>query len=66
MLFVSYYIPPTHNLAKCEINDILMKYKKTIIIGDLNAKNDIWYCKETNKTGEEIEELILEHKLHNT
>ncbi len=43
-----------------------MKYKKTIIIGDLNAKNDIWYCKETNKTGEEIEELILEHKLHNT
>ena len=56
-----------YSLPKDPLNDALfsriMTQKQFIIVGDLNAKNKLWHCKEENKYGRELESLINHHNI---
>ena len=63
IIVISYYVAPTQEIFLPEVIKILKNNKNVIILGDLNAKNQLWYCRETNKTGESVEQLIQSQNL---
>jgi len=48
------YNPPTHILTDSDIDYLFPKNSKTILGGDLNAKNTIWGCRGSNNNGKAL------------
>jgi hypothetical protein len=49
ILIISIYARPRCELKMETINDLILKYKETIILGDLNSTHKNWFCKNKNK-----------------
>ena len=60
----SIYITPQENLKKELFEAITQNHKNFIIVGDLNAKNKQWHCKNTNPKGILLEQITLSNNLH--
>ena len=56
---ISLYNPPQTNLNKEFFEYIESKYKNYLIIGDLNAKSNIFGNEKSNKNGEILERIIF-------
>lgn len=61
--FVSYYVPPNQNILTNILETIVKNHENVIIVGDFNAKNELWYCKSMNQRGIQLEELIQQNNL---
>lgn len=48
---VAVYNPPKKTLKISELNSIFLRNRRTIILGDLNAKHIAWNCPTNNKNG---------------
>jgi hypothetical protein len=61
----STYISPSNNLNEKELDEMLKNDTPRIIsyIGDLNAKNKVWYSKTTNVRGRKLEKIIENRQL---
>ena len=55
---ISLYIAPSNDNLNIKLFEFLAKFKKLIIVGDLNAKSKLWYCLNDNKRGLELESVI--------
>ena len=62
-ILISYYNAPQNSLNVEVLKEVYDKYKKVIVIGDLNAKTKNLGCNNTNKNGELLEELVLESNI---
>lgn len=51
---VSTYKPPNINIDTNEIDKILSLSNNIIIAGDLNCKDQLWYCSRGNRNGREL------------
>jgi exonuclease III len=59
----SYYSSPTEKINEQIFKTIRIKYKKIIILGDLNAKHAKWSCKTTNEKGSVLESILKNYDL---
>ena len=59
----SIYNPPNELINLDLWNFIIKNYKNFIIMGDLNAKSNLWHNKSENKNGKDLEQLILQNNL---
>jgi len=58
---LSYYNP--RNISSSLIDTFMIDSKNSLIIGDLNAKNQVFGCKSSNVDGFTLEEIINRHNL---
>lgn len=56
---ISAYLPPHKQLTRNDLDKLLPKGKRTIILGDLNAKHPYWNCKQSNKSGKVLCKYIM-------
>ena len=63
-IIISYYIPPNADTDMNETDKLLQQNKNILIMGDFNAKSQLWYCKDTNTRGDKLESLIEKHNLN--
>lgn len=50
----SVYNPPKNNIKEDHVKSFFDNDYKTIVIGDLNAKNTAWGCNKTNNNGSQL------------
>ncbi len=56
-------MPPNEKINTELLTSIIKNNKNTIILGDFNAKHELWYCKSTDSKGKDLEQLINTHDL---
>ena len=57
------YNPPTHILSDSDIGYLFPENSKTILGGDLNAKNTIWGCRGSNNNGKDLHKHMGNYSL---
>lgn len=57
--FIAVYVPPSRELYKEDIDSLIVG-ARTVIGGDLNAKNAAWGCRRTNKNGKVLGKAVRE------
>ena len=60
----SIYLPPQHHITETELTEVIEQLPQpTLIVGDFNAHNRLWYSNKTDNRGIMIENIIQEHSL---
>lgn len=55
---ISAYCTPNKNLTAQDLETLLAPNEKTVLLGDLNAKNTNWGCNTTNRSGQTLLEFF--------
>lgn len=53
-LIIASMYAPNQNLTLGQLNSIFNKHNKILVIGDLNAKHNLWHCNKSNKNGKTL------------
>ena len=60
----SLYLPPNEIITEQQLNDLANQLPKpTMIMGDFNAHNPLWYNQRLDARGREVQKLIESHNL---
>lgn len=60
---IAAYKPPKSKISDSNISALFQMNSPTLLIGDLNAKNTIWGCRNTNTAGRQLSKIITDLKL---
>ena len=63
ILLITAYSSPNSQTNYNFVDELSKKYKNIILIGDLNAKHTYWNCKNINKKGQIIEQMVEKNNL---
>ena len=60
----SLYFPPSQDIDRDALDNLFAQLPSpTLLLGDFNAHNDLWGCRDTNANGNTMEDFIGRHGL---
>ena len=62
IIAVNVYFPPGNDTSRPSVNDLFLRRRNVIIVGDMNAKSPLWGNDIYNARGRDLDDAVNAHK----